>query len=80
MLEGEIELLLADAEVRLERGDVVVEHGTDHAWANPADRTARMAFILVDGAFSDELRAAIGPAELFDAPLDGRAQRPPWRR
>ena len=70
VLEGAIHLVLDDSEVRLEAGDVVVQRGTDHAWENRSDRTARMAFILVDGAFSDDLRAAIGSPELFDKALD----------
>jgi quercetin dioxygenase-like cupin family protein len=70
VLEGEIHLVLDDAEVRLGVGDVVVQRGTDHAWDNRSDRTTRMAFILVDGVFSDELRAAIGTPELYDRPLD----------
>jgi quercetin dioxygenase-like cupin family protein len=71
VLDGEIHLVLDDSEVRLQAGDVVIQRGTDHAWENRSDRTTRMAFILVDGAFSDELRAAIGPAGLYDEPLDG---------
>ena len=71
VLEGEIHLVLDDSEVRLGAGDVVVQRGTDHAWENRSAATTRMAFILVDGVFSDELRALIGPAELYDKPLDG---------
>jgi hypothetical protein len=56
VLEGEIYLILDDSEVLLRTGDVVVQRGTDHAWENRSDRVARMAFILVDGAFSAELR------------------------
>jgi len=36
-----------------------VQRGTDHAWENRSNRLARMAFILVDGAFSDELRTKL---------------------
>jgi quercetin dioxygenase-like cupin family protein len=70
VLEGELHLVLDDSEVRLQAGDVVVQRGTDHAWENRSDRSTRMAFILVDGAFSDELRTAIGSPELYDKPLD----------
>jgi quercetin dioxygenase-like cupin family protein len=70
VLEGEIHLVLDDAEVKLEAGDVVVQRGTDHAWDNRSDRTTRMAFVLVDGAFSDDLKASIGTSELYDKPLD----------
>ncbi|MBB2891884.1 cupin domain-containing protein [Flexivirga oryzae] len=55
VLTGEITLLLDDAEVTLHPGDIVVQRGTVHAWANRGDTTARVAFILVDGEFSAEL-------------------------
>ena len=63
VLEGELYMILDDDEVLLRAGDVVVQRGTDHAWENRSDRVARMAFILIDGAFSDELRTRL-PAEL----------------
>jgi mannose-6-phosphate isomerase-like protein (cupin superfamily) len=55
VLEGEIYLVLDDSEVLLKAGDVVVQRGTDHAWANRSDKVARMAFILVDAEFKEEL-------------------------
>lgn len=55
VLEGDMVLLLTDSEVHLKAGDVVVQRGTDHAWENRSDKVARMAFILLDGAFSQEL-------------------------
>jgi uncharacterized cupin superfamily protein len=59
VLEGEIYMILDDSEVHLRAGDIVVQRGTDHAWENRSNQVARMAFILVDGAFSDELRAKL---------------------
>jgi len=59
VLEGEIFLLLDDSEVCLRAGDVVIQRGTDHAWENRSDRLARMAFILLDGAFSEELKQSL---------------------
>ncbi|HEY6904346.1 MAG TPA: cupin domain-containing protein [Candidatus Acidoferrales bacterium] len=59
VLEGEIFLLLDDSEVHLKAGDIVVQRGTDHAWENRSDRPTRMAFVLVDGAFSEELKASL---------------------
>ena len=59
VLEGEMYLLLDDSEVLLKAGDVVVQRGTDHAWENRSDKLARMAFVLVDGAFSGELKASL---------------------
>ena len=34
VLQGEITLILDDSEVTLSAGDIVVQRGTDHAWAN----------------------------------------------
>jgi mannose-6-phosphate isomerase-like protein (cupin superfamily) len=59
VLEGEIVLVLDDSEVTLRAGDVVVQRGTDHAWANRSDAVARVAFILVDAEFSPELLAIL---------------------
>ena len=36
-------------------GDIVVQRGTNHGWANRTDRNCRIAFILIDGTFSEEL-------------------------
>lgn len=59
VLEGEITLILDDSEVTLTAGDIVVQRGTDHAWANRGDITARVAFILVDGEFDPTLAATL---------------------
>ncbi len=55
VLEGEITLILDDSEVTLGPGDIVVQRGTDHAWANRGDQPARVVFVLVDGEFDDSL-------------------------
>lgn len=55
VLEGEIVLLLDDEEVPLTAGDVVIQRGTIHAWANRSDRTTRILFVLTDGKFDPEL-------------------------
>ena len=49
VLEGEITMLLDDEDVVLQAGDVVIQRGTNHCWANRSDKLARMAFILIDG-------------------------------
>ena len=56
VLAGEVWLVVDEGETRLYPGDVVVQRGTNHAWSNRTERTARMAFVLVDGRFGDELR------------------------
>ena len=65
MLEGEIYLVLDDSEVLLQAGDVVIQRGTNHAWANRSDKVARMAFILVDGKFTEDLKAVIPNAKVM---------------
>lgn len=59
VLEGQITLVLDDSEVTLHAGDVVVQRGTDHAWANRGDVTAKVVFVLVDGEFDEELGATL---------------------
>src|SRR3954452_8015851 len=71
VIEGETWLLLDDgSETLVGRGDAVVQRGTNHAWANRSDEPVRMVFVQVDGAIGEELRAALGPLELFDQVLD----------
>ncbi len=60
VVSGEITLLLDDgSESVLGQGDIVIQRGTDHAWANRSTEPALVAFVLVDGAFSDDLAAAL---------------------
>jgi quercetin dioxygenase-like cupin family protein len=68
VISGEIVLVLDDAETTLRAGDVVIQRGTDHRWENRGAEPARVAFVLVDGAFTDELRAILPEGELMDAP------------
>ena len=56
VLAGEVWLVVDEGETRLGPGDVVVQRGTNHAWSNRTEETARMAFVLVDGRFGEELR------------------------
>ncbi len=55
VLDGEIVLLLDDDEVPLKTGDIVIQRGTIHAWANRSNRTTRMLFVLTDGRFDPDL-------------------------
>ena len=60
MLGGEVWLVVDEGETRLAPGDVVVQRGTNHAWSNRTEEPARMAFVLVDGVFADDLRRTGG--------------------
>jgi quercetin dioxygenase-like cupin family protein len=64
VLSGEVVLVLDTSETVLRPGDVAVQRGTSHRWENRSDQTARMAFILVDGAFTPELLGSIGTGVL----------------
>lgn len=59
VLEGEITLLLDEDETVVRAGDVVVQCGTSHGWANLSGRNCRIAFILIDGSFDDHLKSKL---------------------
>jgi len=48
VMEGEIEMDMDDSSVKLKAGDIMIQRGTKHAWANRSGRRARVAFVLVD--------------------------------
>lgn len=54
VLEGEITLVLDREEVNIQAGDIIIQNGTNHAWANRSGKICRMVFILIDGEFSNE--------------------------
>jgi mannose-6-phosphate isomerase-like protein (cupin superfamily) len=55
VISGEITLVLDKGEANLKAGDVVIQRGTNHAWANRSGKPCRMLFMLVDGQFSEEI-------------------------
>ncbi|HXW62949.1 MAG TPA: cupin domain-containing protein [Candidatus Acidoferrales bacterium] len=70
VLEGEVFLLLDDSEVHLRAGDVAIQRGTHHAWENRSNKLTRMAFVLIDGAFSPELKRSL-PAGALESVIRG---------
>ena len=52
VLAGQMRLVLTDSDRTLNPGDIVIQRGTDHAWANRSAAPARMAFILIAGQFA----------------------------
>jgi hypothetical protein len=34
--------------VKLKQGDIMIQRGTNHAWANRSNKRARVAFVLID--------------------------------
>ncbi len=59
VIDGEMTLVLDDSEVQLRVGSVVVQRGTNHAWANRSGKPCRMLFVLIDGDYDPAIRAAI---------------------
>lgn len=48
VLEGEIDMDMDDSTVTIRQGEVMVQRGTNHAWANRSNKRARVAFVLID--------------------------------
>lgn len=59
VIEGEMTLVLDDSEVALARGSVVIQRGTNHAWANRSGRPCRMLFVLIDGVYDPAIAEAL---------------------
>jgi len=57
VLEGELTLIVDRGETTARAGDIVIQRGTNHAWANRSDKVCRVAFVLIDGRFADGLQA-----------------------
>jgi mannose-6-phosphate isomerase-like protein (cupin superfamily) len=55
VLSGEITLLMDEGEATVRAGDIVVQRGTNHGWINRSDRPCRIAFVLIDGVFAEDL-------------------------
>ncbi|CQD09463.1 cupin [Mycobacterium lentiflavum] len=55
VLQGEITLITDVDETTIRAGDIVIQRGTNHAWANRSERNCRVVFVLIDGEFTDGL-------------------------
>lgn len=55
VLEGELTLIVDIGETVVRAGDIVVQRGTNHGWANRGKVPCRIAFILIDGKYDAEL-------------------------
>ncbi|KUN29566.1 cupin [Streptomyces antibioticus] len=55
VIEGELTLVLDDDETTVRTGDIVIQRGTSHAWANRSAANCRVAFVLIDGQYTDGL-------------------------
>ncbi|MFT4181386.1 MAG: cupin domain-containing protein [Rhizobium sp.] len=59
VLSGKLVLVLDEEEVELDVGSIVIQRGTNHAWANRSDQVCRMLFVLIDGAYAPEIAASL---------------------
>lgn len=57
MLEGELTLIMDEGETVIRSGDIVIQRGTNHGWANRSDKPCRIAFVLIDGVYDEGLGA-----------------------
>jgi Cupin domain len=55
VLDGEIVLIMDEGETLCRAGDIIIQRGTNHGWANRSTHNCRIAFILIDGKFEDGL-------------------------
>lgn len=63
VIEGEMTLVLDRGEVLLRPGSVVVQRGTNHAWANRSGKPCRMLFMLVDGCYDPSIARTLANQE-----------------
>ena len=55
VLEGELTLIMDEGETLVRAGDIVIQRGTNHGWANRGKVNCRIAFILIDGVYDADL-------------------------
>ncbi|WP_165223580.1 cupin domain-containing protein [Affinirhizobium pseudoryzae] len=59
VIAGEMTLVLDKGAVLLKPGSVVIQRGTNHAWANRSGQMCRMLFVLIDGVYEPEIAVAL---------------------
>ncbi|HEY8521566.1 MAG TPA: cupin domain-containing protein [Gammaproteobacteria bacterium] len=55
VLEGELTLIMDEGETVVRAGDIVIQRGTNHGWANRGKVPCRIVFVLIDGRFDADL-------------------------
>jgi len=48
VLQGELTAIMDEGETAMRAGDVLIQRGTNHAWANRSGEMVRVLFVLVD--------------------------------
>ncbi len=70
VLEGEIDMLMDDTEVRVKAGDTLVQQGTNHAWINNGGQPCRIAFILIDAVRPHAWKRELDDSEILNKSID----------
>jgi len=55
VLSGTITAIMDVGETDLHAGDILIQRGTSHAWENRTGSMTRVAFVLIDGRWDDEV-------------------------
>jgi mannose-6-phosphate isomerase-like protein (cupin superfamily) len=56
VLRGEITLILDEEETLVRAGDIVIQQGTNHTWANRSGRLCRIALVLIDATLENAVK------------------------
>lgn len=59
VIDGELTLIVDDGEAVLRPGTVVIQRGTNHAWANRSGKVCRMLFVLIGGTYDPALAESL---------------------
>jgi quercetin dioxygenase-like cupin family protein len=51
VIEGELTLIMDIGETVVRAGDIIIQRGTNHGWANRSNSNCRIAFVLIDGRY-----------------------------
>ena len=55
VIEGELTLIMDIGETVVRAGDIIIQRGTNHGWANRSNSNCRIAFVLIDGQYQPDL-------------------------
>jgi mannose-6-phosphate isomerase-like protein (cupin superfamily) len=59
VIEGEMTMVLDDAEVVLRLGSVVIQRGTNHAWANRSGKVCRVLYVQLSAQYEPSVGALV---------------------
>ena len=75
LLQGELIAVMEDGETTMRAGDILIQRGTAHAWANRSGEMARICFVLTDA----QAAPAVKLQRLQDGPVSQARITNRWR-